>query len=326
MCHSFEKEREMKTITMSKPISGMCLVTLMLTLGASLANASAGNVTVQWRSGEWKITGDSSHNAVVLTSLSTGNIRVSGAASDGGTTTINRGAYADITAPKKVSISLNEGNDRLVFQGNLINRVRFTSLTLSLGRGIDTVNANSIYVANTLTINMGSESGGGGYENAILGQSDVGRISYSTDRTVGANFFNITGVDVRGDISIRGSNAHNSVSLASVMVQGSVTGQMGSEPNNSTITDTFAISSCTIRNQISLEMREGRSQTSFHSVSADNINVRCGGSLDQILISGSRVRRSRFDGGGGNSDRIAGQGNVFTERPTIIRIERNELR
>ena len=289
---------------------------------------SGGNVTVQLSGPDWKITGDDNPNAITLTPLSNGAIRVTGGASTGGTTTVNGKTYADFVPSGNVSVTLKDGDDKLMLQGSSSRQLRFPSgLTLSMGRGIDTVVGSYVYAGRTLNVDMGIESQGVGYETAAFNNADVGGVTYRTDRTAGANSFEMSICTVRGDVSITGSNGQNSVSLGSVNVSGSLTASMGSEPNNSTTSDIFSMTSSAVAGRVQLDMGEGRGQATFTRIAADTIDVLFGGSdADQLGFSDSNVRRARFDGGHGNNDRIWGGRNVFREKLDIVRFEKNELR
>ncbi len=287
---------------------------------------SGGNVIVQLIGGQYQIKGDSNPNAVILGRSGNGNILIQGGVSGGGMTTINGGRSVQIPSNQKVAISLGDGADRLTIGGSTNSRLLFNTLDLSLGAGLDTLSGQDVYVSNELKIDMGVDRTPSGYEQASLFSVDVGKLSYQTNRSAGANSFNLAESTVRGDISIQGSSGSDSVTVASTKILGSLFANLGNESNNVALTDIFLMVKSSVGHDVHVNLGDGRGVATFNSVTADTLDVCSGGyDNDQFVIHGSRIRRAYFDGGAGKRDSISGSGNVFSERLDIIRIEKDYL-
>jgi hypothetical protein len=307
----------------------MRLITLMILLAASssLAATGGGNVKVQSKSGNWSITGDAQPNHVIITQQKQNTLRVTGAASNGGTTTINQQAYVDIPANTNISVQLGDGDDRLEAQGSGSSRVKFGGgLTVNLGGGVDTVLFENVSVAGTCDLYMGNNTSANGYETVILTYVDTGNLSYATDRAKGANTFNLGLSSVRGNLTILSSDSSDSVNVSSSTVGGNLYARLGNESNQSATSDSFGLFSATVSGTTKIEMGEGRGLVNLNNVHFGAVEVFFGAyKSDSLIVNSVSANSARFDGSSGSQDRISGSSNIFSNNPDIRGFEQNYL-
>jgi hypothetical protein len=251
---------------------------------------AAGNVTVTVFSGKVLLQGDSGANHVVVSPLANGKLRITGAAADGGTTKINSGAYVDVPQRALFEARLASGADYLEVKGSSSRRATLQGdLSVDLGADVDKFYASYASIAGKLSLFMGSTTSAVGYESATIIQTNLGSLSYQTGRQNGSNDLSATIVKIAGNVDITGADATNGVSFASVNVGGSLTANLGSEPNSSTKSDTFAMTASTVAKKLAVYAGNGRGYVHLNTVRADAIDVAFGG--NESLLWRDRFRR-----------------------------------
>lgn len=308
-------------------IPGWLATTVMFALFlAGNLQASAGTVHVSIEEGRWRLQGDPNHNAITITQLPNGNVRVAGAPSDGGVTTITGAQTFFPNLP--VSIGLGGGGDRVSINGSASVPVRFaSSLEVSMGAGVDIITGSYVTVVGSLSLDLGAQSTGPNYlERAELSGIDAGPVSF---RCLAPNpsSFSLGGSSiVRGDLTVEGSAHSNTIAITSTAVAGWVVGNLGNEENSSAFHDVFQLSGCNVAGRVRLDMGNGRSAASFSNSTARRVRVETlGYNADVVSVHNCHFNRLFVDLGAGSQDRVTGYNNTFLQEPELIGVEIDQL-
>jgi hypothetical protein len=292
----------------------------------------SGNVTATIdRNGDISLVGDNLNNDLRIERISDSVARLSGSS-----TKINNAyRHFDFNPNHNISISLGGGPDTLTVQGTSVAApLRFTSAVVDGGDGADRLTVNNVYTTGTMSFNMGGGVAGADEEFARISGSNLGSLSFRTDRTAPARFgpagrdnLYLTSCTIRGNVALFGGNSLNEFYLNSTLVQGSVQASMGNETDQTSfMTDYFASSNSIIVGSLNVNTGEGWGRVNLIKTKADRINVSMGTSgRDELWLYNTTAREIAVDGGAGGADVIMGVGNRFTFIPQIRGFEKNSL-
>lgn len=93
----------------------------------------------------WVVRGDNANNSIAVTQLNATTARITGVAPEGGgTTTVNGRGFVDVSTARAIRFEMRDGNDRIDLRGSSQLKVRFPSVGIDLGGGVDTLLVNHL--------------------------------------------------------------------------------------------------------------------------------------------------------------------------------------
>jgi hypothetical protein len=192
------------------------LETRQMMAGDVLAFMSSGNLNVVEAVGEY-----GQGQAVQISQLSNGQIRVKGLSSqDGGTSLINGAAYKDFTVPGNLIVNLAGGRDTVLLGRS--SPTTFNNVMVNTGDGLDAIYVEGVTTRQNLTINSGASPDYINVFDTKVGDG-YGIDNLSIDSGAGADTINVLGisrpVEVTGNLSIYTFNSTSELDADRVVMQ-----------------------------------------------------------------------------------------------------------